>query len=267
MLNAGKLIKVSLVLLIGVYLCTLGILYAVQDNLLFPAPSKIVENLPDGAQFAEMQTEDGKTLRHVRLEGDEGAPKVMFFHDNGSLAAAELERGRILQENGFDVLLVEYRGYGGSDGEPSSEAFLKDSLAVYDWYKSDDNDWMFLYGHSLGTGVAAYVSANRPVTSLVLEAPYTRLSDIAASKHPIFPVRMLLKHEIDTVQALKSHKTPTMVIHGKLDQVIPVSFGEALYQTLDADNAELNIIEDANHNNMVAKGSVDLALGYFSKSF
>ena len=267
MSKLGKILKVGILILIAVYLCVLGVLYAVQDDLLFPAPNTTVESLPDYAQFSEMQTEDGETLRHVRLKGDEGAPKLMFFHGNGSLAAYEIERGRILQENGFDVLLVEYRGYGGSSGDPSADDILKDSLTVYDWYNTDNSEWVFLYGHSLGTGIASYVSANRSVKSIVLEAPYSRLSDVAASKHPIFPVRALFKHEINTIEYLKDSKTPILITHGKLDAVIPVEFGEALHQSLNSENATLNIIPDAHHNNLTRKGSIDTALGHFSKVF
>lgn len=267
MINFKKLIKASVISLVFVYFAVLAVLYFMQDNLVFPAPSTVVETLPDYAQFTEMKTEDGTTLRHVRLKGDEGAPKIMFFHGNGSLAAFEIERGRVLQDNGFDVLLVEYRGYGGSGGAPSAKAFLKDSLEVYDWYKEDPSDWVFLYGHSLGTGIASYVASEREVRSVVLEAPYPALSDVAASKHPIFPVRALLKHEINSAEYLMDNKTPILIVHGKNDQVIPLQFGENLYQSLDANHAKIEVIDDASHNDLIRHGSIDLALGHFSKSF
>lgn len=267
MINFKKLIKVSVIALAFVYCAVLIILYTVQDSLLFPAPVAQINTLPEYAQFVEMQTEDGITLRHVRLRGDEGAPKLMFFHGNGTLAAYELERGRIFQENGFDVLLVEYRGYGGSGGAPSADAILKDSLEVYDWYQSTPEDWIFLYAHSLGTGVASYLSSKRPARSMVLEAPYSSLSDVAANKHPIFPVRALFKHEIKSTEYLKDNNTPVLIVHGKRDQVIPLKFGEALYDTLDRETSKIEIIDDAGHNDLTRKGSIDLALGHFSKSF
>lgn len=267
MIKMGRLIKGTLALVVGVYLCSLAVLYAAQDNLIFPASKVTIDSLPEYASFAEMKTEDGITLKHIRLAGDEGAPKVMFFHGNGSLASAEIKRGRILQENGFDVLLVEYRGYGGSDGEASADAILKDSLAVYDWYNAEKSEWVFLYGHSLGTGVASYVSANRSAKSMVLEAPFTSLSDIAASKHPIFPVRMLLKHEMETSQYLKDNKTPLLIVHGQEDRVVPVKYGRTLYEGLDPAIAKMEILNDAGHNDLIKNSSIDLALGHFSKSF
>lgn len=263
----GKIFRFPFFKLGSVYCLIVGVLYLVQGSLIFPAPDFKVDNLPSFAEFAEMTTEDGVVLRHVRLKAEDGAPKVMFFHGNGSLASLQLDRGRQLHDNGFDVLLVEYRGYGGSTGKPSADALLKDSLAVYDWYKKDESDWMFLYAHSLGTGIASYLSSQRPVQSMVLEAPYTSLADVAASKYFLFPARLLIKHEINTAEYLAEHKTPTLIIHGRNDFVIPLKFGEELYKGLNPKYAKMKIIEDAGHNTLPDEGSIDMALVHFSKSF
>lgn len=262
----GKVFRFPFFKLTCVYLLIVGILYTIQSSLLFPAPSVQVNTLPAFAEFSEMETEDGVTLRHVRLRGDEGAPKVMFFHGNGTLAAYQIERGRKLHENGFDVLLVEYRGYGGSEGTPSADVLLKDSLEVYDWYKEDESDWVFLYAHSLGTGVASYLSSKRPVQSMVLEAPYTSLADVAASKYFLFPARLLIRHEINSAEYLKGTNTPILIIHGSHDVTIPLEFGEALYKSLDPKNTKMELVKNAGHN-LIPYGSIDMALAHFSKSF
>lgn len=262
-----KIFKFPFIKLAIVYFCIVGVLYSIQDSLLFPIPNTSVETLPDYAKFVEMKTSDGETLTHIHLAGDEGAPKLIFFHGNGTLAGHEIQRGRVLQENGFDVLLAEYRGYGKSSGKPSAELLLRDSLEIYDWYKSDESDWVFLYGFSLGTGVASYLSSKRPVQSMVLEAPYSSLADVAASKYFLFPARMLIKHEINPAKYLQDTKLPILIIHGTDDVVIPVEFGQALYKTLNPDNAKIEIIDDADHTNLMLNGSVGMALGHFSRSF
>ena len=263
----GKIFRFPFVKLACVYFLIVGVLYAIQGSLIFPAPDVRVDSLPSYAEFAEMKTKDGEVLRHVRLRGDEGAPKLMFFHGNGTLAALQLERGLQLQENGFDVLLVEYRGYGGSTGTPSADALLSDSVEIYDWYKEDPSDWIFLYAHSLGTGIASYLSSKRPIQSMALEAPYTSLADVAADKYFLFPARLLIRHEINTAEYLVNNKTPILIIHGMEDFVIPFKFGEGLYKSLDPNHAQIEIIDDAGHNDLTRHGSIDMALGHFSKSF
>jgi len=262
-----RLIKSAAITLVALYFCALAALYFLQDSLVFPAPGDPIVELSAPAQYSEMTTSDGETLRHVRFKADDGAPKLMFFHGNGSLAAYEINRGRKLFENGFDVLLVEYRGYGGSSGQPSAEALRRDALETYDWYKGDSSDWIFAYAHSLGTGIAAHLASKREVQSLVLEAPYASLSEIAADRYPMFPVKALFKHEIDSIASLSQSGVPTLVIHGEEDRVIPVRYGAKLYKSLDQNAADWNSLPGVGHNNLVQNGSVNLALNHFIKSF
>ncbi|MDJ0613631.1 MAG: alpha/beta hydrolase [Rhizobiaceae bacterium] len=262
-----KLIQSAIVFAVAFYVLALAALYFLQDRLLFPAPHALITELPAPAEFAEMKTSDGALLRHVRFEADDGAPKLMFFHGNGSLAPYEVARGRQLHENGFDVLLVEYRGYGGSSGTPTGNDLLKDSLEVYDWYKERDDEWIFLYAHSLGTGVASYLSSQREVQSIVLEAPYSSLSDVAADRYPIFPVKALFKHEIDSGKFLQESKLPMLLLHGDQDAIIPYNYGRQLFDRLDPQTASWKLLPGIGHNNLVQNGSVDLAIDHFVKSF
>ncbi len=262
-----KLFKYAIAFAVAFYFLALAALYFLQDGLVFPTPNVPLPELSAPAEYVEMQTSDGETLRHVRFKADDGAPKLMFFHGNGSLAAFELDRGRKMFENGFDVLLVEYRGYGGSSGSPSADALLKDAIETYDWYKGDTEDWVFLYAHSLGTGVASYLSSQREVQSMVLESPYSSLSDVAADRYPIFPVKALFKHEIDSVENLKGSQVSVLILHGEKDGVIPIQYGKRLFDTLDPELAEWKILPNVGHNTLVQSGSVDLALEHFIKSF
>lgn len=262
-----KLFKSAAITLVALYFCALAALYFLQDGLVFPAPDDPSIKLNGEAQYSEMTTSDGVTLRHVRFKADEGAPKLMFFHGNGSLAPYEINRGRKLFENGFDVLLVEYRGYGGSSGEPSADALLRDALETYDWYKGDSNEWVFAYAHSLGTGVASYLASQREIQSLVLEAPYASLSEIAADRYPMFPVKLLFKHEIDSVAHLSKSSVPTLVVHGEADRVIPSRYGLKLYESLDRGIADWKPLPGVGHNDLVQNGSTELALDHFIKSF
>lgn len=262
-----KLLRSAIVFAVAFYFLALGALYFLQDQLVFPASGEADITLPAQASYMDMKTSDGHTLRHVRFQADEGAPKLMFFHGNGSLAPYELARGLKLFENGFDVLLVEYRGYGGSTGMPSADALLQDSVKTYDWYKGESDDWVFLYAHSLGTGVAAYLSSQREVRSMVFEAPYSSLSDVAADRYPIFPVRSLFKHEINSIENLTGSDTPILIVHGAEDGVIPIKYGKQLFESLDPKFVEWKALPDIGHNDLIQNGSVELALDHFIKSF
>jgi len=261
-----KFLKSVMIFIMAGYFLLLGLLYVLQDSLVFPAPAAVTGALPEDAQYALMQTSDGETLHHVRMEGKEGAPKVLFFHGNGTLAAYELARGRALNGAGFDVLLAEYRGYGASTGKPSADALLRDALETYDWYVGGSVAPVLVYGHSLGTGIAAHIAENREVNSVVLEAPYTALSDVAADRYPLFPVRALFRHEINALKSLKNADVPTLILHGERDGIIPLQFGRDLYGALARDNVSIRQFPDAGHNDLTRHGSIIFAVDHFKAS-
>ncbi|MEM9279440.1 MAG: alpha/beta fold hydrolase, partial [Pseudomonadota bacterium] len=215
-----KFLKNAALFLGSFYIFALTALYFFQDSLLFPAPQVPDKELSSGAEFLGMKTSDGTVLRHVRLRNIDDSPKIIFFHGNGSLALHELQRGYELQRAGFDVLLAEYRGYGGSGGRPTGKLLLSDGLETYDHFIGNNDARVFLYAHSLGTGVATHIASKRNVNGIVLESPYASLAEVAAGRYPVFPVQLLFRHEINSLAAMQNVAAPVLMVHGKRDSVI-----------------------------------------------
>ncbi len=250
----------------GFYLIALSVLYLSQDRLLFPAPNPGDTSLPAGAETFETKSSDGAVLRHVRLANADNSPKLIFFHGNGSLAAFEIQRGMALWRSGFDVLLAEYRGYGGSTGVPSAKHLLSDGLETYDQFVGrSQSGKVFLYAHSLGAGVATHIANRRSVDGIVLEAPYASLAAIAAERFPMFPVRALFKHEINSAAAAENLTVPIMLIHGEEDRVIPIHHGEKLFSSLKSPTKVWREIPKANHNDLLLHGALELTIDFFSQ--
>jgi fermentation-respiration switch protein FrsA (DUF1100 family) len=108
---------------------------------------------------------------------------------------------------------------------------------------------LVLYGESMGTGVAVQMATEYAADGLVLESPYTSIPDVGADRYPLVPVRWLLRDQYDSIDKIKSVHMPLLILHGELDQVIPVKFGKKLF---DAANEPKQIIyvPDAGHNNV-----------------
>ncbi len=263
--SAVKIIKNIGVFLLIFYVLVLLLLYVLQGTLLFPAPSQPPVGLPENAEFFDMKTADGARLKHIRIPNQPGAPKVIFFHGNGSLAYYELDRGLELNRNGYDVLLAEYRGYGASTGSPSARKLLDDALETYDWFVEPAEDNVYLYAHSLGTGIATYLAAERNVEAVVLESPYSSTADLAASRYPIFPVRLLFKHDIPSQEHLKKVSVPVLMIHGERDDVIPIAYGRKLFESYQSESKEWLSLADAGHNNLLSFGTVAIASEFFKQ--
>jgi len=225
-----RMLKLLFLLIILIYVIVVGFLYFFQEALLFRPPPSDNIALPKHALAHRVITPDSVLLNVIELKASDAAPYVLFFHGNGSLAQYEIGRGEILRDAGFNVLLAEYRGYGGSGGSPAADNILADALVLHDWLKEKGAESIFVAGHSLGSGPATYLAANRDIKALVLEAPYSSLADVAAYRYPFAPVKLLFKHDIPSHEFIQNVSEPILIIHGTQDRVIPIKFGKRLFE-------------------------------------
>jgi fermentation-respiration switch protein FrsA (DUF1100 family) len=126
------------------------------------------------------------------------------------------------------VLLVEYPGYGRSDGFPAQATITEAALAAYDWMSTEpriDGERVVLYGRSLGGGAAAIVAANRRSAALVLESTFTSVRSFA---HRFLAPEFLIRDPFDTLSVVQKYPGPVLVVHGDRDELIPPSHAEAL---------------------------------------
>ena len=142
---AISLLKKAIVFAVAFYFVALAFLYFLQDSLVFPAPDTSCVDLIPGAIFETMTTSDGAELRHVRLAATPKRPKLIYFHGNGDAALFSQQLGRHFNEAGFDVLLAEYRGYGGSSGRPAAKKLLSDAVETYDRFVGENDDTVFVF--------------------------------------------------------------------------------------------------------------------------
>jgi fermentation-respiration switch protein FrsA (DUF1100 family) len=125
---------------------------------------------------------------------------------------------------------LSYRGYGGSTGKPTEAGMLLDAAAAYDFAAARyPPARIVLWGESLGTGVAVALAAERPVGGLMLDAPFTSAADVGASAYPFIPVRLFIKDSFRSDQRIRRVRAPLLVLHGDMDGIVPVRFGERLF--------------------------------------
>lgn len=160
--------------------------------------------------------------------GDAPAPAVMFFHGNNEVMDHCLEFAERYPANGMAVLLVEYRGYGRSNGRPSMENVGEDMRFFYDWLASRpevDPQRIFFHGRSIGGAVAAELATARPPAALVLQATFTSM---AAMFQRYGVPGFIVADPYDTEAVLASADFPVLVLHGSRDNIIPVNHGRQL---------------------------------------
>ena len=159
-------------------------------------------------------------------------------------------------QNGFGLFAVSYRGFGGSTGSPSETGLLRDAAAAYssctDRYPVER---IVIWGESLGTGVAVALASKQPVGRLILEAPFTSAAEVARLSYPLIPVGLLMKDQFRSDARVGAITVPTLVLHGELDRVVPIAFGERLYAAIRAPKQFVRFA-NGEHEGLDAHGAI-----------
>ena len=231
-------------LLIGIYLAFSAFLYLYQRKLIFfPVP-------PDTDFSAAQISIDNQGIRlrgWVLNPGRRAA--VIYFGGNSEM----ITHRRDFFEDVFrehSVYLVNYRGYGDSEGRPSEAGLFSDALAIYDSL-AGRHDSVIAYGRSLGSGVAVYLATQRTLEKLILLTPYDSVAAIGQKSYPVFPVRYLIKDRFDSVSRAGDIEVPVLITAAQLDREIRLPHTLALKRAFTRAPVDFQVIEGAAHNDIV----------------
>ena len=206
------------------YLGLCAYLYVAQDSLLyFPTP----ETASDIADPLWLEN-DGESLK-IWTVGD-GSDALLYFGGNGENVVHNVARFH-RQFPDTRLYLMNYRGYGGSSGEPDEQAFYRDAALLFD-HAAAAHERVSVIGRSLGSGVAAWLAAHRPVHRLVLVTPYDSVESVAQAAYPVAPVSLLLRDRYPSIDVAMDIAAPTLIVQAEEDRIIPAAHTERLAQRL-----------------------------------
>jgi pimeloyl-ACP methyl ester carboxylesterase len=217
--------------LVASWLVAVGTVWHRQDRLIFRPDPRPLGALPPALAAARFRAErvataDGLDLAFWAAPPLPGWPTLVVFHGRSGNVADRAPLLAPFAEDGYGVVLAEYRGYGGNPGMPSEAGFLLDARAHLDWLAAAWGETApVVCGESIGSGVAVAIAAERPVRALVLDAPYTSVADLAAAMYRWLPARRLLRHHFDSLSRMPSVRVPMLVLHGDADALIPHEHG------------------------------------------
>ena len=163
---------------------------------------------------------------------DASQPTFVFFTGNAAHIWDFVDTGEVFHLRGWGVVLASYRGYSGNPGSPSEDGLMDDARAVL--ASLPQHGKLILWGHSLGSGVAARMASEHRGDGLVLESAYTSAANVAARRYWMFPVHWLMRDPFETETLLDKITVPVLLIHGRNDPVVPFDMGETLAQRLGA---------------------------------
>jgi uncharacterized protein len=219
-----KTILTLLKIVVVVYILLCGLLYFFQEKLIF-FPDKTDKdfkfNFNQPFEELTIKTADNKLLNGILFKSDSSKGLIFYLHGNAGSLSSWGDAAKTYTDLGYDVFMLDYRGYGKSEGSISGQGQLFGDIQVAynELKKKYKEEQIIVLGYSIGTGPAAKLaSANNPKL-LILQAPYYSLTDMMRHTYPIIPT-FILKYKFATNEYLKSCKMPVVIFHGKVDEVI-----------------------------------------------
>jgi uncharacterized protein len=237
-------VGVAVVVLVAVVVALAWVFQRRLVYLPFGAPDGAAGAYLDGGRDVVLHTDDGLDLTAwwAPATGPARDRTVLVAPGNGGSRLLRVPLARALAAEGFDVLLVEYRGYGGNPGSPTEEGLAADVAAAYRYLVEERRvppDRLVLFGESLGGAPLTLLATERPVGGLVLRSPFTSLADVGVRAYPFLPVRALLRDRFPLLEHVRSVRAPVAVVAGEADEIVPAEQSRAVAQAAGASYVEL----------------------------
>ena len=163
-----------------------------------------------------------------------GAEKILlFFHGNAGNISHRLESLEIFTRMGLSVFIIDYRGYGKSEGKPSEQGTYLDAEAAWNYLTTDRNydpNEIIVFGRSMGGSLGTYVAGKFNPAALILESSFTSVPELAGDIYWYFPVKLLSRINYDNLGRIQDIKCPVLIIHSKDDEIIPFRHGQKLFE-------------------------------------
>jgi fermentation-respiration switch protein FrsA (DUF1100 family) len=236
--------KIIIVLLplIFAYLTVVIGFYADQRNLVF-VPTRLSQKTPKDYGLTDYENvkfknPEGQTLDAwwVRHTDGQPHPVLLYCHGNGDDLSMLSEVSKLFYDYGVDALMFDYRAYGNSEGTPqdlSEKALDEDAQSAYAWLlkeKQVDEKNLIVWGHSLGSSVAAQLATHDHPAGLILEGAFPSVYRVGRSRYPwLLLLPFMVNDKFPTIQYVAQRTCPLLEIHGDIDHIIPIGLGQEVF--------------------------------------
>lgn len=249
----GRKTTVSLLSTIGFYSIVVSFLYSVQKKLIF-----LPDNLAKDHTFHfdipfeefNLRHENGEEVNTLYFPNEDAKALILYFHGNSKNLQHWGKYLPDLVNRGYDVLAIDYRGYGKSDGKVSEIGMYEDADLLYRWAKKHHpNQELILWGRSLGSGVASQLSTQKQAKTLILETPFYNMTELVKTRFPMLIVPVEMKYKFPNNENIQNNEMTTLIIQGTKDSIVPLKSAEKLKKILETDD-HFFTIKGAGHRNL-----------------
>lgn len=244
-----------LVAAVGIYALLALVLYLFQNRMVFLAnmPERALAATPADAGWTYedvfITTGDGLRLHAWFVAAEQSTATLLFFHGNAGNISHRLDSIAIMRELGLDILIIDYRGYGLSEGKPSERGTYLDARAAWDYLvdvRKVPPARIVVFGRSLGGAVAAHLASQTRPAAVILESCFSSALDMARRLYPFMPARLITRLKYPVKDYVQRMNSPLLVVHSRSDEIIPFSMGQAIFDAAPEPRQFLEIRGDHN---------------------
>ena len=215
------------------------LLYVSQDQLIFH-PANALYGQQDTPEALGLSYEDvylastgQRKIHSWFIPHAEAKATLLFFHGNAGNISHRLETLRIFHELGLAVFIIDYQGYGLSEGTPSEQHTYDDALSAWQYLTKDKTispNNIIVFGRSMGGGVASWLATRHQPALVILESPFRSIIKLGNERYPFFPISFLTRTHFDTENRIASIQSPVSIIHSRGDEIISFNHGQTLFE-------------------------------------
>ena len=245
--------------------CGICLLLFIQQPRFIFFPSSTLENTPELFNVAYEEVWLPVRVRSQKVEHIHGwwiaakqpnAKVVLYLHGNGINIGANIAHAYRFYQQGFSVLLIDYRGYGRSEGIfPNEDRVYQDAATAWNYLVQQlqiPPQDIFIYGHSLGGAIAIDLAVKHPdAAGLIVESSFTSIREVVAYRNlfGMFPVDLILTQRFESIKKVPKLKVPVLFIHGTADSSVPFFMSQKLY-AIAPEPKKLILLPGGGHNNV-----------------
>jgi fermentation-respiration switch protein FrsA (DUF1100 family) len=255
--SVGRLKKHWLITTFFVALVLFAVMPGNLERYLIYFPTRDLEGDPSGIHLPyrdiSMRAEDGVRLHGWFIPHRDAHLTLLVFHGNAGNISHRLPWIELLHPLRANICIIDYRGYGKSDGRPFEQGLYMDGDAAYSWWlahRAAPDEKLVLLGESLGGAVAVDVASRREVSGLILQSTFTSAKDMAKTLFPLGLLRPLAGIQFDSAAKIGRVHCPKLIIHGNRDEIVPFRLGKAIYE-IAPEPKEFFEVPGAGHNDLI----------------
>lgn len=221
--------------ILGIYTGVVTWMWTNEDRLVY-SPSHEVTHTPHEAELSyetvHIATGDSIQLTGWFIPYGASQKTVLFLHGNAGSIDCCIKHLKLYHDLGFAVLLIDYRGYGASTGQPTEAGLYEDAAAAWNYLLAERGvspNQIVVVGQSLGGAVATWLVVQHKPAGLILDSPFTTLPGVAALQYCWLPVQILMSNRFASIKRIGVNTAPLLILHSRDDQLVPFNQAEQLY--------------------------------------